>query len=80
MAGDRYIISKGTPEEQKPGSWWLALRGRIFVRCPECRSTARLDHGISDQGEVHPSLDCDTKVCSFHRFVILEGWEPVKDY
>ena len=79
MASNRYIITKGTPEEQKAGSWWRALQGRVFIRCPECKVTCPMGsgadgHAVNDQGEVHPSLMCDVKGCSFHRNVTLEGW------
>ena len=79
MAGNRYIISEGTPETQKPGTWWRALQGKVFMRCPECETTFPFGkgadgHAVNDQGDVHPSLDCPTPECKFHEYVILEGW------
>lgn len=80
MANNRYTISKGNLKEQKPGSWWRALQGRVFIRCPMCKMSSRMGtgpegHVVNDRGEVYPSLDCvATKGCSFHEHVILEGW------
>lgn len=79
MASNRYTISKGNPEEQKPGSWWRALRGRVFIRCPECKMPTQMGtdadgHAVNVGGEVHPSVECPTKGCTFHRYVRLEGW------
>lgn len=70
---DRFIIKAGTPKAQAVGTWWT-WRDRVFIRCPKCEHVAGLQHGIEKDGMVSPSLDCPTTDCSFHEFVILEGW------
>ena len=46
----------------------------IFVVCPGCGSEYRLDHDISAEGVVSPSLECPGGDCSFHDTIILVGW------
>lgn len=45
----------------------------VWVTCPGCKLTARLDHDVSATGEVNPSLDCPE--CPYHEFVTLAGWD-----
>lgn len=46
----------------------------IFVVCPGCGSEYRLEHDISADGVVHPSVECPDGDCDFHDTVILVGW------
>lgn len=46
----------------------------IFVTCPGCGKEYRLDHDISAQGIISPSLECPGPDCTFHNTVILVGW------
>ena len=46
----------------------------VFVKCPGCGQEYRLDHDISVQGVVSPSLECPGDECTFHDTVILAGW------
>lgn len=44
------------------------------VSCPSCGVVATLDHEISADGSVNPSLDCPSDRCTFHDHVKLVGW------
>ena len=60
------------------GQWFpAAIDGQRTARltCPECGESYLLDHHISAEGVVTPSVDCPTKDCSWHVHVQLEGWE-----
>lgn len=46
----------------------------VFVKCPGCRQEFRLDHDISAEGVVSPSLECPGNDCTFHDTVILVCW------
>ena len=46
----------------------------VFVICPGCGTEYRLDHEISHEGVVSPSLECPDSDCGFHDTVILVGW------
>jgi hypothetical protein len=52
---------------------WRRWRHIVFVTCPGCGVEGRLQHDVSDDGKVSPSLDCPS--CSFHEWVKLEGWK-----
>jgi hypothetical protein len=45
------------------------------VECPKCGNMYYLDHTISDDGNVTPSLVCPFDNCDFHEFVVLEDWK-----
>lgn len=67
-----YTIKKGTSKENLHGTWWKHGKG-VTVKCPTCGCIGNLDHDVSSEGVVSPSLDCPK--CIFHEFVILEGWD-----
>ena len=48
---------------------------RPVVYCPKCGEEGMLDHDIDVDGFVTPSLVCPTKLCDFHDYVQLMGWE-----
>jgi hypothetical protein len=56
------------------GTWWL-WRTRVFVACPCCGTAAELDHEITADGAVTPSVECPVIGCAFHDMVRLEGWD-----
>ena len=59
------------------GQWRCAKIGQtehVFVTCPGCQQEYRLDHDISEQGVINPSLDCPGDDCTFHDTAILVGW------
>lgn len=57
------------------GSWRkLAQSERVMVSCPDCGLSCELDHDISTDGKITPSLDCPSPTCRFHEFVQLDGW------
>lgn len=55
-----------------PKTHWRKWRTFVFVTCPGCGVEARLDHEVSADGKVSPSLDCEA--CEFHDYAILEEW------
>lgn len=54
--------------------WKMPFPGRVIVTCPECNETGGLDHDVSVQGFVTPSLVCPNDACSFHDWVALQNW------
>ena len=47
--------------------------------CPICGNTGTLlDHAISPEGKVTPSVVCSFEGCVFHEFVRLAGWREAK--
>lgn len=59
------------------GQWkQVVIDGQITARmaCPGCGMWFALDHTISEDGQVTPSLVCPMD-CGFHDHVQLEGWE-----
>ncbi len=62
-----------------PRSKWklVVIDGKITARveCPGCKRTFALDHTITEDGTVTPSLDCPMEDCQFHDFVKLEEWD-----
>ncbi len=76
----RVQISKRTGDRSQPGPWWWPLtdgsQKSASVKCPECGLVCVLDHSISDDGTVAPSLVCPEPECSWHVFVQLVGWSP----
>lgn len=61
----------------KKGQWKLDSHGRVFCCCPGCGQIARLNHDITSDGMLSPSLECPTEGCHFHRFAKLLDWNPV---
>lgn len=68
------MASRGTFHWQLPKGTWKRSAGQVLVACPDCGSVAALDHEVSGDGAVRPSLVCPVEECSFHDFVRLEGW------
>jgi hypothetical protein len=56
-----------------PETDWLTDPMGVFVVCPECRTTLRLDHDVDADGNVTPSLDCP--LCTFHDTARLVAWK-----
>lgn len=46
----------------------------VFVKCPGCGQEYRLEHDVSAEGVISPSLECPSDDCTFHDTVILVGW------
>lgn len=88
MTDSTCVLLPSPPEETlPPGTWRRMPDGMIVATCPECGTLAVLRHGtpspdcheIDDQGKVTPSVVCPGmhgQPCSFHRYVLLEGWDP----
>ena len=51
-----------------------AKERNVFVTCPGCATEYRLDHDVSQDGKVTPSLECPDEGCGFHDMVLLVGW------
>lgn len=60
----------------QPGTWnlWTTGKRRILFSCPKCGQVALLDHEISGDGTVTPSVECAKPGCSFHDDIRLVGW------
>lgn len=57
--------------------WWPVHsdnKYRANIRCPNGHIGAIVDHEVSPNGSVNPSVVCPAKGCSFHEFVQLTGW------
>lgn len=63
-----------------PGTWKgleTAQGKSASFTCPDCRQTGALvDHEILANGRVHPSVVCPTEGCTFHKWIVLDGWSP----
>ncbi len=46
----------------------------VFVKCPGCGEQYRLDHDISEDGVVSPSVECPGEDCAFHDTIVLACW------
>lgn len=71
-----------------PGMWFILplsrldlvkheKHGHVAVVCPVCHSALTLSgrvHSVSEVGAVSPSFVCTRAGCSFHDFIVLEGW------
>ena len=49
----------------------------VRVSCPGCGVSYDLAHEIDDNGVVAPSLECQTKNCTFHNQVILTDYAAI---
>jgi len=57
--------------------WWPVHSDNTYranIRCPNGHVGAIVDHEISPNGSVEPSVVCPAKGCGFHEFVQLTGW------
>lgn len=66
-------MTQAEPVEITYPDWW-SIGESVFVVCPGCRTTLRLDHAVADDGTISPSLDCPIPGCAFHDFCRLVGW------
>ena len=70
---DRFPENKHLP----PGTWTKVIlddKVTAKIACPNCGYKAFLDHDIAEDGTVNPSVVCPFNGCSFHQWIILEGW------
>lgn len=63
----------------KVGTKWRLAKWKgvqqVYMICPGCGEEYRLDHDISAEGVVSPSLECPSQNdCGFHDTVVLLGW------
>lgn len=68
------VIKVPRDKTAKPG-WWL-WRDRVMLCCPNGH-LAMLDHEISLNGHVKPSVQCPQ--CDWHEHVKLEGYSDPAD-
>ena len=59
---------------------WYVIEGETkpVITCPLCGGGNLGDtapHGVRPNGEVYQSVICGHPGCTFHDFVVLEGWD-----
>lgn len=62
-----------------PGHWKQCVpsvikRFKAELTCPRGHGMTLKGHTINACGLVSPSVVCHVPACSFHEFVVLEGW------
>lgn len=66
--------------QHPPGTWrggTLYGKRTAQLACPLCGLRASLSgHQIADDGTVTPSVVCPHAPCTFHEFIVLDGWTP----
>ena len=62
----------------RPGSWKrlaLSAGGRsASFTCPNGHHGSLIDHRITEDGTVDPSVVCPEGGCNFHEYIRLVGW------
>ena len=59
-----------------PGTWW-PWHGTVMLSCTNGHVASLRDHIIAIDGTVTPSVVCPWEGCTFHEWVVLDGWsEP----
>lgn len=75
MSGRKFHELKKHPN-CAPGTWWWSGEGTEAsgptISCPKCQALHGLDHKISADGELDPSVVCTR--CDFHEYARLLGW------
>lgn len=76
---ERTVIRPDTARNRAGATWRrLGVAGggiSATMVCPNCNQpSALLDHVIAPDGTVYPSVECPNDDCTFHEFVLLEGW------
>lgn len=56
----------------QPAGTWRRSGDNVVVKC-RCGMLAQLQHSISDDGLVSPSVQCPA--CSYHAWVQLREWK-----
>jgi hypothetical protein len=73
-----HVFKRYTGDDpMRKGEWRLWQQHdavRVVVCCPDCGEVAELDHEVSANGTVSPSLDCPNMRCKFHESGRLEDW------
>lgn len=63
------------PGHWKPTHISTRTRFKAQMTCSEGHGLVLKNHTIDDEGKVSPSVVCKTSSCSFHEFVLLDGWD-----
>ena len=61
----------------EPLTWWPGTsdgKRTAIVACANGHACSISGHEIASNGRVTPSLVCPTDGCTWHVFVVLEGW------
>ncbi len=56
---------------------WKVWLNKVVISCPGCGVEGRIDHTVSEDGTVSPSLVCPFD-CGFHEFVKLTDWVKLR--
>jgi len=52
------------------GTWWR-FGESVVLSCPKCGISFRLNHTITEDGIVTPSVVCPISSCKFHDYIKL---------
>jgi hypothetical protein len=65
-------------DNYEPGTWkGLQMpdgQRSALITCSRGHTGILINHTISDDGGVSPSVACSERGCDFHEWVTLEGW------
>jgi len=62
------------PLHWRPCHKRTAIRFKAHMTCSFGHGIVLKDHGVSANGNVRPSVVCNTPGCTFHEVVALQGW------
>lgn len=67
------LVDFGKVGMAQPLSWWRSNKN-VWMVCANGHP-AILDHDITTDGEVSPSVVCPENGCSFHEWVVLDAYD-----
>lgn len=78
------IDYKSYPQDEalSPGTWnkWFIRETGLYAvmfKCTNGHIGTLMDHQITNDGTVSPSVVCPKDGCGYHEWIKLEGWTPV---
>jgi len=81
--GDSFSFGLSSVFLIRKAYWRIVKRdGREIVKviCPKCLTEAALDHTVSPDGSIRPSVDCPGEACDFHMMCKLEDWDRTENF
>lgn len=70
-------LPRARMDAYEKGAWLPVLDelAHAIVNCPKCGRGIPVRCFISSEGEVHPTLRCDKRTCTFAVSAKLKGWK-----